>query len=145
MLLFIFVIVSIGFAIGLIFFLKKSKKSAVAKPETVTEDKPFVFSSEKSFVHIPKQEMPKAINPAIKKFEFQITQKPASSFHQKSKPEIKKQSPKEKKIAVKTEKKIKGPSEAPKSGPDADKLDFNRLSALIEDFFADDSDPKDFQ
>jgi hypothetical protein len=136
-------ILLIGIAIGLLLFFGRPRKpsSSGSGPK---EERPFVFSSDKSFVAARKTIKPVDIPSKTPKPQI-VKKEKASPLPPKAvQSEIHKQELIKEEIPLKTgaTEKDSPKNLSPQSNPDS--LDFDHLSELIDDFFSDDKDTKDY-
>ncbi len=114
--------------------LNKPKKSEKTRQETSQGDKQFIFSSDRPYIASRNRSKPKGVDPIKPRPETQTTKPPATP---NVPPFIKKSPPNTGATNSNSPKKTVPPA-------DEDGLDFDHLSELIDDFFKEEKDSKNF-
>jgi hypothetical protein len=134
----------IGVAIGLMLFFGRARKPASSGSDLKKEEMPFVFSSDKPFVAAHKTIKTVDIPSETPKPQLVKKEKPSPLPPKTIQPEMQKQEPLKEETPLKADAITKGPSKSDKPQSNQDNLDFDHLSDLIDDFFSEEKNSKDF-
>jgi hypothetical protein len=137
-------ILLIGIAIGLLLFFGRPRKPANSGSGPKKEEKPFVFSTDKPFVAARKTIKPEGIASETPKPKI-VKKEKASPLPPKTvQPEIHKRELIKEETPLKTGAILEDSSKNLTPQSNQDSLDFDHLSDLIDDFFSNDKDTKDY-
>jgi hypothetical protein len=143
--LIIFFIIFICIAIWAVLFLNKPSSTEKTRREVRRSGKQFVFSEEKPFVASVKTTQPKRMQPEKPYSQIMKKEIPAAMASKITPTKI--QTPGSQETEISTNK-VEIIDDFSKNTPPQthdDELDFDRLSELIDDFFSDNQDSKNFK